>query len=68
MKETRLQFNISQVDFASSLGISVKHLNRIENCNQYPSFPLLFEMLSKLSLKMDVKFQLLTDKELKSLN
>lgn len=57
LKNARQVFNISQADFAESLGVSQKHLNRIENCHQYPSFPLLYEMCSKLGYVFKLEFQ-----------
>ena len=56
MKETRKVYKIKQREFAYNLGITPKHLSQIENCVVYPSWPLLFEMLDKLGLKIEVKF------------
>lgn len=58
LKNARETYNISQIKFASSLGITQKHLSRIENCHQYPSFPLLYEMCAKLGFKLKVEFDL----------
>lgn len=60
LREARQIWNYTQKDFADSLGISVKHLNRIENCHQYPSIPLLDEMCSKLGYTIELKFNLVT--------
>jgi DNA-binding XRE family transcriptional regulator len=58
LKEAREVWNFTQREFAYSLGISIKHLNRIENCHQYPSYPLLFEMCTKLGYNIEFKFDL----------
>ena len=58
LRDTRILLNISQADFAAQLGISAKHLNRIENCHVYPSWPLFFEMANTLGYKMELKFDL----------
>jgi len=50
MKSRRENKLITQVDFARQLGITPKHLNLIENCNAFPSWPLFFEMCLKLQL------------------
>ena len=52
LKYARLNRKISQVDFARDLGITPKHLNLIENCNVFPSWPLFFEMAQKLDYEM----------------
>lgn len=58
LKTTREAYKITQTDFAGSLGITPKHLNRIENCIQFPSYPLLFEMCDRLGLVFKLEFNL----------
>jgi DNA-binding XRE family transcriptional regulator len=54
LKEAREMRLLKQVDFAKSLGITPKHLNLIENCNAFPSWPLFFEMCHKLGLEFRI--------------
>jgi DNA-binding XRE family transcriptional regulator len=54
LKEARESKSIKQVDFANELGITTKHLNMIENCKAFPSWPLFFEMCDKLGLKFTI--------------
>lgn len=58
LKQARLTYNIKQKEFSERLGISVKHLNRIENCHAYPSFPLLYEMCEVLGYELQLTFNL----------
>jgi DNA-binding XRE family transcriptional regulator len=64
LKTTRKTLMISQYAFAESLGISAKHLSLIENERAYPSWPLFFEMISKLGLSMELTFNAANFKQL----
>lgn len=54
LKEAREMRLLKQVDLAKSLGITPKHLNLIENCNAFPSWPLFLEMCDKLGLEFHI--------------
>ena len=56
IKSSRERNGLTVEALASEAGISERHLYRIENENQKPSFDVLYKMIRKLAISPDVIF------------
>jgi len=56
IKDARTNAGITQENLAKILGISTRHILKIENSNRKPSYNLLFRIVRELTIPTDMIF------------
>jgi len=56
IKQARLKYGLSIEGLADRIGVSERHLYRIENENKKPSYEVLFKLIRELSISPDLIF------------
>ncbi len=68
IKQARLRYGLSIEELADRIGVSERHLYRIENENKKPSYEVLFKLIRELSISPDLIFYPDETNEMSDLN